>query len=84
MILNQFEKILRGRGPTQNQGGAREILGGRGPKQGGAEAPPAPPAASPLKELLLELLFLKRISLYNDLSDVMSAPNLYLSSGRLT
>ena len=28
--------------------GAREILGGPGPKQGGAGAPPAPPAAPPL------------------------------------
>ena len=35
-------------GPGPKFKGARDILGGRGPKQGGAAAPPAPPAASPL------------------------------------
>ena len=33
---------------AQKQEGAWENLGGWGPKQGGAAAPPAPPAADPL------------------------------------
>ena len=33
--------------------GAREILGGPGPKQGGAGAPPAPPAAPPLLRIII-------------------------------
>ena len=32
---------------AQNQEGASEILEGRGPKQGGATAPPAPPCCVP-------------------------------------
>ena len=41
-----FGEILWGQGPKLR--GAWKILGGQCPKQGGATAPPAPPAAYPL------------------------------------
>ena len=50
-VIENFTYDTQSIGETLGAGaksrGAREILGGRGPKQGGAAAPPAPPAASP-------------------------------------
>ena len=48
MIPNSLEQFNFTGPETQSQGGAWEILWGRGPKLGGATAPPAPPAAPPL------------------------------------
>ena len=51
-VIKNFTYDTQSIGETLGAGaksrGAREILGGRGPKQGGAAAPPAPPAAPPL------------------------------------
>ena len=47
MIPNRLWKVETLEAGAKSRG-AREILGGPGPKQGGAGAPRAPPAAPPL------------------------------------